>query len=72
MGLGEGRLLDELLWAVQEVPENFEDLTSRPGPPVEVPTDPTREPEEPSRDGLDIGMDVVKQLTPLEEAGETE
>ena len=54
LGLGEGRLLDELLWAVQEVPENFEDLTPQLGPPVEVPTDPTREPEEPSRDDLDI------------------
>ena len=66
--------LDELLRAAREVPENHEDLTSQPGPPqpVEVPTEPPRKPEEPSRDDLDTGMDAVKQMTSLEGAGETE
>ena len=52
---------DELLRAAQEVPENFEDLTSQPGPspPAEVPTEPLREPKEPSRDDLDVGMEAI-------------
>ena len=33
LGLDEGRLLDVLLWAAREVPENCEDLTSQPEPP---------------------------------------
>ena len=59
LGTDERRQLDELLRAVQEVPENCEDVTSQPGPPppVEVPTEPPREPEELSRDDLDDGMD---------------
>ena len=65
LGLDERRQLDELLR-----PENFEDLTSQPGPPVEVPTDPRREPEAPSHDNLDIGMEAVEPMTPLEEAKE--
>ena len=36
LGLDERRQLDELLRAAQEVPENFEDLTSKPGPPPPV------------------------------------
>ena len=70
LGINERRQLDELLKAAQEVPETFEDLTSQPGPPpsVEVPT----EPEEPSRDDLDIGMEAAEQMTLLEEARETE
>ena len=57
-GLDERRQLDELLRAAREVPENYEDLTSQPGPTpsVEVPTDPP----EPSRDDMDIGMEVVE------------
>ena len=45
----------------------------RPGPPPpeEVPTEPPREPEEPSRDDLNIGMDAVEQMTSLEGARET-
>ena len=31
LGLDERRQLDELLRAAQEVPENYEDLTSQPG-----------------------------------------
>ena len=60
--------------AAGKVPENDEDLTSQPGPPppVEVPTDPPREPEEPSPHDLDIGMEAVEQMTPLEETRETE
>ena len=74
LGIDERRQLDELLRAAREVPESFEDLTSQPGPPpsAEVPTDPPREPEEPLRDDLDIGMEAVEQMTPLEEARETE
>ena len=73
LALDERRQLDELLRAAREVPENYEDLTSQlgPPPPVEVPTEPPREPEEPSRDDLDIGMDAVEQMTRLEGAGET-
>ena len=73
LGLDERRQLDELLRAAREVPENYEDLTSQPGPPppVEVSTEAPREPEEPSRDGLDIGMDAVEQMTLLEGAGDT-
>ena len=73
LGLDERRQLDELLRAAREVPENCADLTSQSGPPppVGVPTEPPREPEEPSRDDLDSGMDAVEQMTPLEGAGET-
>ena len=73
LALDERRQLDELLRAAREVPENYEDLTSQlgPPPPVEVPTEPPREPEEPSRDDLDIGMDAVEQMTRLEGAVET-
>ena len=72
-GLDERRQLDELLRAAREVPESYEDLTSQsgPSPPVEVPTEPPREPEEPSRVDLVIGMDAVEQMTPLEGEGET-
>ena len=44
LGLDERRQLDELLRAAREVPENYEDLTSQPGPrpPVEVPTEPPK------------------------------
>ena len=45
LGLDGRRQLEELLQAAREVRENYEDLTSQPGPPpsVEVPTDrPTR------------------------------
>ena len=74
LGLDERRQLDELLRAAREVPENYEDLTSQPGPPHQwrVPTDPPREPEEPSRDDLHIDMEAVEPMTPLEEARETE
>ena len=60
--------MDELLRAARDVSENNKDLTSQPGPPppVKVPTEPPREPEEPSRYDLDIGMDAVEQMTPLE------
>ena len=89
LGIDARGQLDELLRAAQEVPENYEDLTtshcnarhsfnclkkkyedltSQPGPPVEVLTDPQREREDPSRDGLDHGIDAVEQMTPLEEA----
>ena len=63
----ERRQLDELLKAAREVRENYEDLTSQPGPPppLEVTTEPPREPEEPSRDDLDIGLDAVDQMTPF-------
>ena len=73
LGLDERRQLDDLLKAVQEVSENYEDLTSQPGPsqPAEVPTEPPREPEEPSHDDLDDGMGAGDQLTPTEESGET-
>ena len=65
--------LDKLLRAAQEVPENYEDLISQPGPPppVEVPTEPRREPEQLSHDDLEIGMDAVEQMPPLEGAAET-
>ena len=59
LGLDERRQLDELLRAAQEVPS------------VEVPTDPPREPEEPSRDDP-VGMEAVEPMTLLEEARETE
>ena len=65
LGLDERRQLDELLR-----PENFEDFTSQPGPPVGTSTDPRREPEAPSHDNLDIGMEAVEPMTPLEEARE--
>ena len=73
LGFDERRQLNELLRAAREVPENYEDLTSQPGPPppVENPKEPPREAEEPSRDDLDIGMDAVKQMTHLGGAGET-
>ena len=66
--------MDELLTEAREVPENYEDLTSQPGPPplVEVPTDPPGQPAEPSRDDWDIGMEAFQPVTPLEEARETE
>ena len=32
LGIDERRQLDELLKAAQEVPKNYEDLTSQPGP----------------------------------------
>ena len=32
LGIDEGRQLDELLRAAQEVPENYQDLTSQQGP----------------------------------------
>ena len=72
LGTDGRRQLDELLKAAQEVPENFEDLTSQlgPEPPVEVPTEPPREPEEPSRDDLDDGMETGDQSTLAEESGE--
>ena len=65
--------MDELLKAAQEVPEDYEDLTSQPGPspPAEVPTERQREPEEPSHDDLDDGVGTRDQLTPPEESGET-
>ena len=49
LGLDERRQLGELLPAVREVPDNYEDLTSQPGPspPAEVPTEPPMEPKEP-------------------------
>ena len=74
LGLNERRQLDELLQAAREVPENYEDLTSQPGPPppVEVPTELPREPAEPSRDDLDIGREAVEPKTPVEVARETE
>ena len=62
-GLDERRELEELLKAACEV--HNEDLTSQPGrpPPVEIPTEPPREPEETVRNDLDIGMDAMNQLT---------
>ena len=66
LGLDERRQLDELLWAAREAPENYEDLTSQPGPPQ------PEEPAEPSRDDLDIGIQAVDPMTLLEEARETE
>ena len=73
LGLDERRQSDELLRAAQEVPGNYKDLTSQPGPPppVEVPTEPRREPEQLSHDDLEIGMDAVEQMPPLEGAAET-
>ena len=55
--------LDELLRAARE--RKLQVLTSQIGrpPPVEVPTEPPMGPEEPSRDDVDIGMDVVEQMT---------
>ena len=58
---------DELLKAAVDVPENYENPQ-----PVEVATEPPRQPEEPSHDDLDIGVDAVEQITPLEGAGATE
>ena len=74
LGLDGRRQLDELLQADREVPENYKDLTSQfgPSPSVEVPTDPTGEPAEPSRDDWDIGTEAFEPVTPLEEARETE
>ena len=74
LGIDERRQLNELLRAARELPESYDDLTSQPGPPpsVEVSTDSPKEPEEPLRDGLDIGTEAVEQMTPLEEARETE
>ena len=62
LGLDQRRQWDELLKAAREMPENYEDLTSQLGhpQPVEVPTEPLREPEEPSHDD----MDAVEQMTP--------
>ena len=59
LGLNERRQL-------QQVPENYEDLTSQPcaWPTAEVPTEPPKEPEEPSRDDLDDGLGTGDQLTP--------
>ena len=73
LGLDHRRPSDELLKAAREVPENYDDLTSQPGPPqlVEVPTEPQREPEEPSHGDLDVGIDAIEQMTPLEGAGGT-
>ena len=65
MGIDERRQLGELLKTAQEVPENYEGLTSQ------VPKEPRREPEEPSRDDLDDCMGTGDQLTPPEESGET-
>ena len=70
LGLDETRQLDELLQADQEVPENYEDLTSQPGDPT-TGQNHQKKPEEKSRDDLDDGMDKVEQLNPLEGAGET-
>ena len=66
LGLDERRRLDEL-------PENYEDLTSQPGPspPAEVPTEPAREPEEPSHEDLDDGMGTGGHVIPPEESGAT-
>ena len=73
LGLDERTQLHELRRTAQELPENYEDLTSQPGPPppVEGPTKPPGEPEEPSRDDLDIGMDAVEPMALVEGAGET-
>ena len=73
VGLDEIGQLHELLRVAREVPENYEDFISRPGPPPpeEGRTKPPREPEEPSRDDLDIGMDAAEPMAPLEGAGET-
>ena len=67
LGLDQRRQWDELLKAAREMPENYEDLTSQLGhpQPVEVPTEPLKEPEEPPHDD----MDAVEQMTPLEGAG---
>ena len=62
LGIDESRQLDELLKAAQKVPENYVDLTSQPGPspPAEIPTEPSREPEEPSHDDLTtVWMQVI-------------
>ena len=73
LGLDERKQLHELLRAAQEVPKNYEDLTSQPGPPqpVERPTKPPGKPEESSRDDLDIGMDEVEPMVFREKAGES-
>ena len=53
--------------------QKLRDLTSQPGPPQhgEGPREPPRQPEEPSHDDPDIGMDI-EQMTRLEGAGGTE
>ena len=47
-------------------------VNSQPGlpPPVEIPTEPPWEPEETSRDDLDIVMDAIEPSDPSEGAGE--
>ena len=57
LDLDEGRQLAELLRPAQEVPENYEDVTSQPGSPpqMEVPTEAPGEPE-------DIGMEAVEKM----------
>ena len=73
LGIDERRHLDDLLKAAQEAPENYEDLTSQPGPspPVEFPTEPPREPEEPSHGDFNDGVGTGDQSTPAEGSGET-
>ena len=58
LGLDERRQLDELLRVAREAPENYENMTSQPGP-----SPPAEVPDEPSRDDLDIGMNAVEQMT---------
>ena len=72
LGLDERRQLEELLKAPCEVPKVCEDWASqrRLPPPVEIPTEPPREPKETVRDDLDIGMDAIEPMDPSEEAGE--
>ena len=59
LGLDEKRQLNASLPAGWEAPKNYEEPT--PLPPGEVPTEPPWEPEEPSRDDVDIGTDAVEQ-----------
>ena len=66
-GLDERRQLEELLKAAC-----LKTVSSQPGPPppVEIPTEPPREPEETVRDDLDIVMDAIEPSDPSEEARE--
>ena len=67
LGLDERRQLADLLKPTQEVPENYEDLTSQPesAPQMEIPTKASREPK-------DVGMETTEKMPPPERARETE